>query len=139
MYKFPITNYREFSDLPLDTLDRLRFSVYILDFEWKFLFLNDFARTYLNKDKKDLVGEVIWDAYPTLLNLPAFRQLKKSAENGAVIRVQTLSPLTSKRLSLTNYKLDDCYYLAASILPDKAQLLDELRDELTRRNLSAQK
>ena len=47
MHKFPITEYKKFSEIPLDKLDTFKFSVYIIDFNWNYLFVNDFAKNNL--------------------------------------------------------------------------------------------
>lgn len=133
MYKFPITRFRRFEEVPKDALNNLRFLVCLYDFEWRCLFLNNFAREYFRPDGDRLLGKVLWKEFNELLNVPAYKQLKLNAEKGVVARIETLSPVTAKRLSITSYTLDDCYYLAASILPDKEQLIDELRHELSRR------
>lgn len=133
MYKFPITRFRRFDEVPKDALNNLRFLVCLFDFEWRFLFLNDFARVYFGYRGEQLHGKVLWEEFNELLNVPAYKQLKLSAEKGVVTRIETLSPVSAKRLSITSYTLDDCYYFAASVLPDKEQLIDELRHELSRR------
>ena len=37
MHKFPITEYKKFSELPFDKFNTLKFSVYIIDFNWNYL------------------------------------------------------------------------------------------------------
>lgn len=133
MYKFPITRFRRFDEVPKDALNSLRFLVCLYDFEWRCRFLNNFACEYFGPMGNRLLGKVLWEEFEELLNVPAYKQLKLNAEKGVVARIETLSPVTAKRLSITSYTLDDCYYLAASVLADKEQLIDELRHELSRR------
>lgn len=134
MYKFPIIRYRRFADVPLDALEKLKFSVTLYDFDWRFLFINRFARQELNRSSEELMHKCLWTEFPSLLDVPAFRQLKSGCEAGSVVRVETLFPLTAKRVSVTTCKLDDYYYLAVSVLPDKEQLIDELRSEVRRKS-----
>ena len=42
----------------------------------------------------------------------------------------TISALSKKRVSVTGYPLEDCCYFAVTILPDKDDLMNELRNEL---------
>ena len=133
MYKFPITQYSHFAELPLDELNRLKFPVYILDFNWNYLFINKAVEEHLGHRAENLIGRNMWESFPELGVDPAYKALKKNIEKGVVPRIETVSPVTAKRLSITGYALNDCYYFAASVLPDKKNLIDELRNELIRK------
>jgi hypothetical protein len=37
-------------------------------------------------------------------------------------------------LNIAGFRLEDCYYFTSSILPDKDNLIDELRSELAKKN-----
>jgi hypothetical protein len=127
MHKFPITDYKKFADLPWDRLNTLKFSVYILDFNWNYLFLNNFAKEYLSNRQTDLVGKNMWTVFPELASDPSFILLRSNTEKRITTNLIAVSPLNGKRLNITGYALEDCYYFSASILPDKNDLLDELR------------
>ena len=133
MYKFPITQYSHFAELPIEELNRLKFPVYILDFNWNYLFVNKAVEEHLGERANNLHGKNMWETFPELAADPAYKELKKKIEKGVVPRIETVSPITAKRLSITGYALKDCYYFAASVLPDKKNLIDELRSELIRK------
>jgi hypothetical protein len=133
MHKFPITEYRKFSDLPLDKLNVLKFSVYILDFNWNYLFVNDFVKENLGERGQDLTGKNMWEQFQELATHPSFQTLKRNSEKGVVSNLIAISPINRKRLNITGYPLEDCYYFSSSILPDKDDLIDELRNELSKR------
>jgi hypothetical protein len=130
MHKFPIANYQRFSQLPLEEFDRLNFSVYILDFDWNYLFVNKFAGLNLDVKPADLVGQNIWQRFPKLARDPNFITLRKNLEENIVTNFRTVSPLTSLRLNISGCRLEDCYYCTSSILPNKEDLLDELRGQI---------
>ena len=134
MHKFPITEYKKFSDIPLDRLHTFKFSVYIIDFNWNYLFVNDFAKNNLGARGNDLVGKNMWDVFKELQTDPGFTLLKKNSENGIVSNMIVTSPVTRQRLNITGFPLEDCYYFTSSILPDKDNLIDELRNELAKKN-----
>jgi hypothetical protein len=134
MHKFPITDYKKFSNLPLDRLNTLKFSVYIIDFDWNYLFVNDFAKNNLGDRGQDLVGKNMWEVFSELQKDPGFNLLKKNAENGITSNMIVTSPVTRQRLNITGFPLEDCYYFTSSILPDKDNLIDELRNELAKKN-----
>jgi hypothetical protein len=130
MHKFPIIEYKNFSELPLERFNTLKFSVYILDFNWNYLFVNDFAKRYLGERGDNLIGKNMWIVFPELGSDPSFMLLRQNSENRITTNIISVSPLIGKRLNITGYPLEDCYYFSASILPDKKDLLDELRQEL---------
>jgi hypothetical protein len=134
MHKFPIAEYKKFSEIPLDRLDTFKFSVYIIDFNWNYLFVNVFAKNNLGERGRDLVGKNMWDEFKELRTDPGFTQLKKNSENGITSNMIVTSPVTGQRLNITGFPLEDCYYFTSSILPDKDNLIDELRNELAKKN-----
>lgn len=134
MHKFPITEYTTFAELPLQHLDELKFSVYVLDFDWNYLFINDFVKKNLGDRGNNLIGENMWVRFPELANDSSFMLLKRNMENGIVSYFQTTSPINAQRLKITGYPLEDCYYFTSSILPNKFELMLELRNELTKKS-----
>ena len=134
MHKFPVSEYRRFSELPLEKFNTLNFSVYILDFAWNYLFVNDFAKRLLGDRGKDLIGKNMWTEFEELVTDPSFSELRKNTERGITSNLIANSPVTARRLNISGYPLEDCYYFTSSILPDKGDLIDELRNELGKRN-----
>jgi len=133
MHKFPITDYKKFSELPLEKFNTLKFSVYILDFNWDYLFVNDFVKSNLGDRANNLIGKNMWMEFNELTTHPSFQTLKRNTERGITSNLIAVSPVNGKRLNITGYPLEDCYYFSASILPDKDDLIDELRNELGKR------
>lgn len=133
MHKFPIYEYKAFYELPLDKFDTFKFSVYILDFQWNYLFINDFVKNNLGERANDLIGKSMWLTFPELASDPVFAQIREKMERRIAVNVETNSPLTSKRLHITGYALEDCYFFTSSILPDKEELLNEIRMQLSKR------
>jgi hypothetical protein len=133
MHKFPIHQYKTFAELPLDKFNTFKFSVYILDFNWNYLFVNDFVKQNLSHRAEDLIGKNMWTAFPELASDATFSQLKDKIDRRIACNFETNSPVNGKRLYITGYPLDDCFYFTSSILPDKQELLNELRAQLTRR------
>lgn len=133
MHKFPITEYKKFAELPFERFNALRFSVYILDFNWNYLFVNNFVKNNLGVRGGDLIGRNMWETFEELANDPSFQHLKKNTENGIASNMIVTSPVNGKRINIAGYALTDCYYFSVSILPDKDDLIDELRNELGKR------
>ena len=135
MHKFPITEYKKFSELPFDKFNTLKFSVYIIDFNWNYRFVNDFAKRNLGERANDLIGKNMWEEFKELTTDSSFQLLKKNTERGISSNMIVISPINGRRLNITGYPLQDCYYFSSSILPDKDDLIDELRNELGKRKL----
>ena len=135
MNKFDISKYSKFSELPLDEFNKLKYSVYALDFNWNYLFVNDFVKRNLGSRADNLVGKNMWQEFEELAIDPSFAMMKKNAEKGLRVNIVTTSPITSQRLNIVGHPLEDCWLFSASILPDKDELIDELRNEL--KNISA--
>ena len=76
MHKFPIYQYKFFSELPFDRFNTFRFSIYIIDFDWNYLFVNDFVKANLGKRAENLIGKNMWTQFTELANDPHFIQLK---------------------------------------------------------------
>ena len=136
MHKFPIAQYKRFEELPLEKFNQFRFSVYVLDFNWNYLFINDFVSRNLKERANGLIGRNMWEAFPELASDPVFQQIKVSMEKMIPININTTSPLTSQRLNISGYPMDDCYYFTSSVIPDKEELINELRDELSKKHKS---
>lgn len=47
-----------------ETLARVADSIYSLDTEWRFTSVNEQAEQLLERDEEDLLGEIIWEAFP---------------------------------------------------------------------------
>ena len=133
MHKFPITTYTKFAELPLDQFQSLKFSIYIIDFSWNYLFVNNYVKDTLGERAQDLIGKNMWEEFKELAADHNFNFLKKNMEKGIVTNLVTISPVNGKRLNITGYPLEDCYYFSASVLPDKDDLIHELRNELKKR------
>lgn len=133
MYKFPISAYKNFSELPLDEFNRFNFSIYLIDFKWNYLFVNDFVKKNLGEQAHNLIGKNMWEVFEKLAHDSAFLSLKRNMENRVATNIITTSPLNMQRLNIIGYALEDCYFFSSTILPDKEVLLNEIRGVLKSR------
>ena len=135
MSKLDVSRYANFSELPLHEFHNLNFSVYVLDHNWNYLYVNKFVHQNLGLPEGSLHGLNMWERFPALAKDHYFVQLRNKMQQKLPVNIVTTSPLNSKRLSITGQALTDCYLFSASILPDKLELLNELRSSLrTSRN-----
>lgn len=130
MHKFPITNYRQYKDLPLDQLNELKFSVYILGYDGTCIFVNTHAVKELRKIKKELIGKNIWQEFEGISSNSSLLLIRKNMEKKVVTNIKLISPISLQQVYVTGYPLEDCYYFTSSTIPDKEDLLHELRSQL---------
>ena len=135
MHKFPITEYKRFSELPLDKFNTLKFSVYIMDFDWNYLFVNEFAKSLLGKRGEELVGKNMWEVFDELQHDPSFKEMRIKMEKRVTTNIIVVSPIHGRRQNITGYALEDCLYFSSSILPDKENLIEELRQQLLKKKI----
>lgn len=130
MNRIDISKYAVFSELPLEQFENFKFSVYVLDFNWNYLFVNQFVKQNLRAKGEDLVGKNMWETFKELANDPSFLLMKKNSENGKETNMITTSPISSQKINIVGYNLKDCYLFFSSILPNKEDLIHELRGKL---------
>jgi hypothetical protein len=134
MHRFDISEYSQLSDLPLHRFDEVKFSVYVIDRQWNYLFVNNFVKENLGKTNDELLGKNMWKTFGALPRDPSFISLKNNSEKGLDTQLVTTSPINSQRLNIVGRPLQDCYIFFASILPNKEDLLAELRNELKKKS-----
>ena len=130
---FSIDHYKRYSELPLEVMDTLRYSVYIIDYSWIYLFLNKNCREVLGEEVASWIGKSALDVFKD----PKFKTIFDSIAHGvntkSFCNATVYSPLRGGQVNIKGHPLEDCYFLSALALPSKDDLLDELRQELNRR------
>jgi nitrogen fixation/metabolism regulation signal transduction histidine kinase len=133
---FSIENYKRYEDVQLDVLDTLPFSVYIIDYDWVYLFLNKNSIHAFGKNIDKLIGQSALEAFKDVRFEPIFEKIKYSVETKTHCYVTMYSPLRGAQVNIKGYSLEDCYCFSSTVMPSKEQVLGELRGVLNRRNPS---
>ncbi len=133
MEKLNIPQNARFSELDLEAFRDLKYSVYVIDHNWNYLFVNDYVERNLGDRGKDLVGKNMWQSFVELASDPAFLRMKMEIEKGLPVNFITNSPITSQRLNIVGYPLADCYLFYTSQLPKKEDLMHELRSVMEKK------
>jgi FixJ family two-component response regulator len=95
----------------------------LLDKEWRITFMNSNANRAIGRGR-DLVGEVLWDAFPLAVGTTAWERLRRSAERHQAQRFDFFSP-----------DLDMWFDVSARPIPTGTQIF--FRDVTPERKLSA--
>lgn len=135
MDNFKISKNSQFSELDFNGFNRYKFSVYIIDSNWNYLFINAFVQKNLGSRGDNLVGKNMWEEFPELVNDPSFMILKNNTDKGVETNLVTTSPINSQKLNILGFPLKDCTLFFSIILPNKQDLIHELRDQLSRKSL----
>lgn len=130
---FSIKGYKRYRELPFNTLDDLPFSVYIIDYDWVYLFLNRNSRNVFGEFADMLIGKSALEVFKDPKFLPIFEKIRNGVETKSACSADLYSPLRGKQIKITGYPLEDCYYFSTLILPAKEELIEELRIELKRK------
>jgi diguanylate cyclase (GGDEF)-like protein/PAS domain S-box-containing protein len=67
---------------PQDILERVTDAFYAVDESWVFTYLNPEAERVLRRSRCDLVGAVLWDAYPELVGGPVETEYRQAVASG---------------------------------------------------------
>lgn len=130
---FCVDRYRRFEELPLEVVNNLPFSVYILDYNWVYLFINRNTRDIFGEEVGNLLGKSALEVFKDAKFKPIFDKIQHSLDNKTICNATIYSPLRGKQVTVKGFPLEDCYYFYTVVLPSKAELMDELREELHRK------
>lgn len=109
-------NQKKFTDLELTHLnDDTTSAVYIVDYNWNYLFAN--AQAKKNANGYDVVGKNIEDVWKDISPKNfwhVFQLLKVKADKKEMLSVIVTSPLTSNRVKITGEPYLDCYLFSVT-------------------------
>jgi len=128
MYRLLRSKYTALSQLPLDEFNELNVEVFLFDLGWKCVFSNTLANCKAGIDK---TGYNFWEMFPHFPSDRDFDLLKQNMENGVVTNFVT-SFAGPKKVNIVGFPLKDCYYISKAPVPDKDDLISELRGELVK-------
>jgi PAS domain S-box-containing protein len=66
------------TDLPRQILDRLLEGCQVVDFEWRYCYLNETATTHARRARVELLGKTMMEAYPGIEDTPMFIALRRA-------------------------------------------------------------
>jgi PAS domain S-box-containing protein len=75
-----------------ELLEALNENYYELDSDYRISYVNQNGLQFLNSKREDVVGKLIWEAFPKVLNTPFYEAIKKAMEEGVSTRTEIKSP-----------------------------------------------
>jgi CheY-like chemotaxis protein len=88
-------------------LEQLRDAVYLLDFEWRFTFINRTAASFWKRDRAGLIGKTMWEAFPQAAGSEAKRLHEQAAAERRAISFETHSPILDALVHVSVRPIDD--------------------------------
>lgn len=73
-------------------LEAVSDAVFVVDREWRLVYLNDHAATMLRRPRADLLGTVAWEAYPALHGTPFEQEYRRAMDTGEEIAFEARYP-----------------------------------------------
>lgn len=131
--EFNIQTYKLFKELPLNVLHKLPFPIYVVDYNWKYLFINSKGRDIFGDSADNLIGVSALAFFSEAKFKPVFDKIKAGLETRITCDVTLYSPLRGRQVRIKGYPLEDCYYFCSIIVPGKDEIIAELRTELKSR------
>ena len=84
-------------------LDRVDDGFFALDEDWRFSYVNERAAGLLDRDRPELVGRSIWDAFPTAMGTAFQRQYERARETGESVSFEAYFPPLSAWFEVSAY------------------------------------
>jgi hypothetical protein len=121
-------DYSCLTNRALSELNKFNFSVYVIDYDWVYLFVNEYAQKRLGN--VSITGkhiQEVWQEFPNFNFQPLYSLLKPSVDARQQILLKSTSPISQKPIEIKGIPLYDCYYFSVSEFPDKETLISELK------------
>jgi PAS domain S-box-containing protein len=89
------------------TLESISDGLMTLDREWRFTYVNPEAERLLGRPRAQLLGQVIWDLFPEMIDSPVERDFRRAAADRATLEVESSNALTGNHFSNRIYPAAD--------------------------------
>ena len=87
---------REARDLSEEILESIPDAFYAVDAEDRFTYVNKVAEAWWGRRREDLIGKVIWEAFPQAIGSRSWEAHTTAARERRVVRLEAMSPLINR-------------------------------------------
>jgi len=84
-------------------LESISDAFYTLDHDWKFIYVNAQAEKYLEKSRDELLGQNVWEKFPTAAGSVFEENYRKSVAEKQAVTFEALSTLSKRWLEINVY------------------------------------
>jgi hypothetical protein len=104
-----------------------------MDYDLKFLFVNELAEKFYKKDKSELLGKSLESIYPKEMEFGPFKNVLKNVKAKKHFEVSYQSPFAKDWVKLIGKPFENYYTFTYRVIDYKEVLKDELRKEMKRK------
>lgn len=90
-----------------DVLEHLSDAFYVVDEDWRFVYVNSAAESTLTKSRDELLGRNVWELYPEAVGRKVHRELRRAMEERSTVTVETRSRVLNAWIALRAYPVPD--------------------------------
>ena len=83
-----------------EALDRIADAFVSYDREWRVRYMNRSAERYFDRSREELLGRVVWEAFPTIVGTAVERTLREAAARSEPSEHELFSPATQRWVAL---------------------------------------
>lgn len=73
-------------------LESITDAVYLLDTEWRFVYLNAYAEELLQRERAELLGTLVWDQFPETVDSPLEKHYRQAMATGTATAFELFYP-----------------------------------------------
>ncbi|HLS28828.1 MAG TPA: PAS domain S-box protein, partial [Opitutales bacterium] len=89
------------------TLESITDGFYLLDPEWRFVYFNAAAEKLSGYKREEVLGKVLWEAFPNVVELPFFQKYRQVAQSRVSCKFEEFYPDLDKWYSVSVHPLDE--------------------------------
>ncbi|HEY0655228.1 MAG TPA: hypothetical protein VGD65_18975 [Chryseosolibacter sp.] len=101
-----------------------------MDYNLKFLFVNELAEKFYKKEKSQLVGHSVESIFPKEMEFGPFKNVIKDVRSKKAFEISYLSPFAKDWVKLVGQPHEEYYTFTYRVIDYKEVLKDELRNEM---------
>jgi PAS domain S-box-containing protein len=116
---------RQLAERLATTLEKISDGFFTVDHEWRFTFINAEAERLLDRRREELIGQILWDAFPEALGMSFEREYRRAVEQNVTADFEEYFPPLAKWFGVRAY-------------PSEQGLAVYFRDVTTSRELTAE-
>jgi PAS domain S-box-containing protein len=102
-----IHEQRDLSDRLAETLERIGDAFFALDREWRFVYINSAGETLTGESRDELLGEVVWNAFPPAFQSKFHQQYQLALDSGESVHFTAEYPPMDLWLEVSAHPTDD--------------------------------
>ena len=89
------------------TLESITDGFFTLDRDWRFTYVNPEVERFLDADRKEIIGKILWDEFPDVKGTPIDEAYRKAMTKNVTVRLETFYAPAQRWINLRVYPSAD--------------------------------